>query len=147
MQWQRPARRKLMGEINVVPFIDVMLVLLVVFMVTAPLITQGVKVELPKADSSIVEDNEELTLVVSIDAEGLYYITLGAVSEENPEPVPLEQIEDNVGKIMAQNPAVPVYLEADGVIAYSVVMELFSTLEKAGVPNVLLVTQPPGPEI
>lgn len=146
MDTRRPARRKLMGEINVVPFIDVMLVLLIVFMVTAPLITQGVNVDLPKADSQTVEDNAELTLVVSVDAEGLYYISLGEVPENDPPPVPLEQIGENVGKIMNQNPSVPVYLEADTSVTHGVVMQLVSVLEKAGVPNVLFVTQPPGGE-
>lgn len=146
MDMRRPTRRKLMGEINVVPFIDVMLVLLIVFMVTAPLITQGVKVDLPKVDSPTVDDNDKLTLVVSIDAEGQYFISLGEVPEENPPPVPLEQIGDQVGKIMNQNPSVPVYVEADASVAHGVVMKLVSTLEKAGVPNVLFVTQPPGGE-
>lgn len=146
MDMRRPARRKLMGEINVVPFIDVMLVLLIVFMVTAPLITQGVKVDLPKVDSPTVDDNDKLTLVVSIDAEGQYFISLGEVPEENSPPVPLEQIGDQVGKIMNQNPSVPVYVEADASVAHGVVMKLVSTLEKAGVPNVLFVTQPPGGE-
>jgi len=147
MEIKRPGRRKLMGEINVVPLIDVMLVLLIVFMVTAPLITQGVKIDLPKVDAETVqEDDNKLTLVVSIDAEGNYFISLGEEPEENPPPVPLEQIGEQVGKIMSQNPAVPVYLEAEGANNYSVVMELMGTLQAAGVPNVLLVTQPPGVE-
>lgn len=145
MEIKRPGRRKLMGEINVVPFIDIMLVLLVVFMVTTPLITQGVKIDLPEVDSQTVqEDENKQTLVVSINGEGQYFISLGEVPEENPPPVPLEQIGEQVGKIMNQNPSVPVYLEADGANNYSVVMELMGTLQAAGVPNVLLVTQPPG---
>jgi biopolymer transport protein TolR len=147
MDVNRSSKRRLMGEINVVPLIDVMLVLLIVFMVAAPLITQGVKVDLPKVDSETVSDDEnKLTLVVSIDAEGLYYISLGEVPEENPPAVALEQIGEQVGKIMNQNPGVPVYVEADGANSYAVVMELMGTLQAAGVPNVLLVTQPPGPE-
>jgi biopolymer transport protein TolR len=147
MEIKRPGRRKLMGEINVVPFIDIMLVLLVVFMVTTPLITQGVKIDLPKVDSETVQEEEnKMTLVVSIDGEGQYFISLGEVPEEDPPAVPLEQIQDQVSKIMNQNPSVPVYLEADGANDYQVVMELFATLQAAGVPNVLLVTQPPGAE-
>jgi biopolymer transport protein TolR len=142
MKQVRRPKRKLMGEINVVPLIDVMLVLLIVFMVTAPLITQGVKVDLPKTDAKLVEDNDQLTLVVSIDAEGQYFISLGKETDEDPPVVQLGQIRDMVNKIMAQNPSVPVYLEADGANNYSKVMELMSTLESAGVPNVLLVTQP-----
>jgi biopolymer transport protein TolR len=147
MEIKRPGRRKLMGEINVVPFIDIMLVLLVVFMVTTPLITQGVKIDLPKVDSETVQEEEnKQTLVVSINGEGKYFISLGDVPEEDPPEVPLDQIRDQVSKIMNQNPSVPVYLEADGANDYSVVMELMATLQAAGVPNVLLVTQPPGAE-
>jgi len=135
-------RRKLMAEINVVPLIDVMLVLLIVFMITAPLITQGVRVDLPQADAEIVDDNNELTLVVSIDAQGQYYISLGEVSGD-PEPVPLETIGDNVSRIMNQNPGVPVFLEADAAVNYGLVISLMATLEDAGAPSVRLITQPP----
>src|SRR5210317_961667 len=114
-----------MAEINVVPLIDVMLVLLIVFMITAPLITQGVKVDLPQADAEPVEDNDQLTLVVSINADAEYFISLG--EEEDPQPVSLESIADDVGKILSQNPAVPVFLEADAAINYGHVMSLMST--------------------
>lgn len=145
MDIKRPGKRKLMGEINVVPFIDIMLVLLVVFMVTTPLITQGVKIDLPEVNAETAqEDENKQTLVVSINAEGQYFISLGEVAEDDPPPVPLEQIGEQVGKIMNQNPSVPVYLEADGANSYDIVMELMGTLQTAGVPNVLLVTQPPG---
>jgi biopolymer transport protein TolR len=136
-------RRKMMAEINVVPLIDVMLVLLIVFMVTAPLLTQGIKVDLPNADAQPVDSDEEESLVVSIDAEGLYYINLGVVDAENPEPVPLENIGDSVARIMGANPELPVYLEADQSINYGVVMSLMSTLERAGARGVLLITDPP----
>ena len=138
----RRQRRRLMAEINVVPLIDVMLVLLIVFMITAPLITQGVKVDLPQADAEIVDDNDELTLVVSIDAAGLYYISLGEVSEE-PVAVPLEIGGENVSRIMNQNPGVPVFLEADTAVNYGLVMSLMATLEDAGASSVRLITQPP----
>lgn len=140
----RRRRRKQMAEINVVPLIDVMLVLLIVFMITAPLITQGVKVDLPQADAEPVENSDELTLVVSINDEGNYFISLGA--EDNPEAVPLESIREDVSKILAQNPAVPVFLEADASINYGLVMSLMSTLASAGADNVRLITQPPSAE-
>ncbi len=138
---ERHRRRKQMSEINVVPLIDVMLVLLIVFMITAPLITQGVKVDLPQADAEPIEDSDEVTLVVSIDAEGNYFISLG--KEDNSEPVALESIGEDVAKIMNQNPAVPVFLEADQAVNYGVVMSLMSTLGDAGVADVNLITQPP----
>ena len=103
MEVKTRKRRKPMAEINVVPMIDVMLVLLIVFMITAPLITQGVKVELPEANAKAVEKNDKEVLVVSIDKNGKYYINLGKESADNPTPVPLELIEDRVGKILSAN--------------------------------------------
>ncbi len=141
----RPRRRKQMAEINVVPLIDVMLVLLIVFMITAPLITQGIKVDLPRADAEPVENGDEITLVVSINAEGSYFISLGA--EEDPQPVALERIQEDVEKILAQNPAVPVFVEADESINYGVVTRLMSTLGTAGAENLRLITQPPAAEL
>ena len=144
METKRHQRRKPMAEINVVPLIDVMLVLLIVFMITAPLITQGVKVDLPKANTEPVEENDEPTLVVSINAEGMYFISLGETADGEPEPVPLESIGEYVAKIMNQNPSVPVFLEADAANNYGVVMSLLSTLEAAGATGVRLITQPAG---
>lgn len=141
----RPRRRKQMAEINVVPLIDVMLVLLIVFMITAPLITQGIKVDLPRADAEPVENGDEITLVVSINAEGSYFISLGA--EEDPQPVALERIQEDVEKILAQNPAVPVFVEADESVNYGVVTRLMSTLGTAGAENLRLITQPPAAEL
>ena len=146
MEVNRSQRRKPISEINMVPMIDVMLVLLIVFMVTAPLMTQGIKVDLPKADAETVDDSDEETLVVSINAEGLYFISLGEVSQENPEPVALELIGEQVGKIMNQNPTLPVFVEADSMINYGLVMRLLATLEDAGATGVRLITQPPGVE-
>lgn len=138
---ERRRRRKQMAEINVVPLIDVMLVLLIVFMITAPLITQGIKVDLPQADAEPVESSEELTLVVSINAEGNYFISLG--EEEEPESVPLEKIQEDVSKILSQNPSVPIFLEADSSVSYGLVMNLMAALTNAGSDNVRLITQPP----
>lgn len=143
METNRP-KRKLMSEINVIPLIDVMLVLLVVFMITTPLMTQGIKVDLPEANAELIEDNDEPTLVVSVNAEGLYFISLGEVTQDDQPPVPLEEIGENVSKIMNQNPGVPVFVEADTSIEYGTVMNLMSTLEGAGVRGVNLITQPPG---
>jgi len=141
----RARRRKQMAEINVVPLIDVMLVLLIVFMITAPLITQGIKVDLPRADAEPVENADEITLVVSINAEGSYFISLGA--EEDPQPVALERIQEDVEKILAQNPTVPVFVEADESVNYGVVTRLMSTLATAGAENLRLITQPPAAEL
>jgi biopolymer transport protein TolR len=139
-------RRKPMAEINVVPLIDVMLVLLIVFMVTTPLITQGIKVELPEAESEVI-DQPQVSLEITIDAEGQYFINLGEEPAENPAPVPVEQIGEQVAKIMAANPSVPVYVGADGSIEYGTVITLINTLQEAGVTEPNLLTQPPGLEL
>lgn len=140
----RPHRRKQMAEINVVPLIDVMLVLLIVFMITAPLITQGIRVDLPQTDAEPVENSDEMTLVISINDAGDYFISLGA--EDNPQPVPLERIGEDVGRILDQNPGVPVFLEGDVSINYGLVTDLLATLGDAGATNVRLITRPPSAE-
>ncbi len=134
-------RRKPMAEINVVPLIDVMLVLLVVFMITTPMITQGVKVELPEANSEVIEE-PELTLEITIDAEGQYFYNLGEVEVDNPTPVAVDEIGSTVAKIMDSNPSVPVYINGDGAVPYGAVIKLFSVLQEAGVKEPRLITQP-----
>ena len=96
------SRRRPMAEINVVPYIDVMLVLLVIFMVTAPMLTQGIVVDLPEANLGPLDiDENETTLVVSIKADGSYYINVG----EDEEAVPLAKIEAQAKKIMTKDTA------------------------------------------
>src|SRR5690606_5055981 len=131
MEVRTRQRRKPMSEINVVPLIDVMLVLLIVFMVTTPLITQGIKVELPQANSEVMEE-QEITLEITIDAQGQYFVNLGEVAADNLTPVPVEQIGEQVAKIMEANPSVPVYINGDTSIEYGLVVRLMSTLQEAG---------------
>ncbi len=134
-------RRKPMAEINVVPYIDVMLVLLVIFMVAAPLLVQGIQIEVPKANSGPLElDEDEPALVVSVDAEGNYFINVGAEAE----PVPLELIADRAGKILSANPDIKVLVEGDETIAYGNVVRLMGILQTAGAVNIGLITEPPG---
>jgi biopolymer transport protein TolR len=133
-------KRKPMAEINVVPYIDVMLVLLVVFMVTAPLLMQGVKVELPKAPSTPLENKEDEPLIVSVKADGTYYLNLG---EAQQAAKPLKEISDTVGKILRQKPATPVLVWGDTAVSYGVVVNLMTELQSAGAPSVGLVTDPP----
>ena len=144
MEVSRRQRRKPMAEINVVPMIDIMLVLLIVFMVTTPLITQGVKVDLPKVDTKTVPDTDKPVLVVSINKDGKYFIILGKESDDNAQPVALEKIGESVSKILSANPGVPVYVEGDGAINYGVVMNLLKTLQDAGATSAQLITQPSG---
>ncbi len=132
-------RRKPMSEINVVPYIDVMLVLLVIFMVTAPLMTQGIKVELPAADSEAIEvtDPDDF-LVVSVDAAGQYYLNVG----ERESALTLVDLVGQVQKIMSAQPAMKVLIEGDQAVPYGRVMQVMDELKNSGVEDVGLVTQP-----
>lgn len=132
-------KRKPLAEINVVPYIDVMLVLLIIFMVTAPLLMQGVKVDLPQAPSSPLDDSDEEPLIVSIKADGSYYINLG---QKGDEQKPLGKIVDQVSKILRQKPQTPVLVWGDKTIQYGLVVNLMSLLQGAGAPSVGLVTEP-----
>lgn len=136
--YQRVRRRKV-AEINVVPYIDVMLVLLIIFMVTAPLITQGVKVDLPKTtDAQPLDKDTKPPLVASVDAEGRYYITLGA---NDKEPLSAEEVATLVKAHLLVNPDTPVVVNGDGAVSYNAVIQLMVLLQTvAGVPSVGLMT-------
>lgn len=136
----KAARRKPMSEINVVPYIDVMLVLLVIFMVTAPLMTQGIDVDLPDAHSGpLAVDENEPTLVVSVKADNTYYINTG----DEEEPVELATIADRAGKIIKSNPTIKVLVEGDESLSYGVVVNVMNVLQGAGAQNIGLITEPP----
>jgi len=132
-------KRKLVAEINVVPYIDVMLVLLIVFMITAPLLMQGVKVDLPEAPSNPLEEQEKEPLIVSVKADGTFYLDLG--NGKNEEET-LDKIQETVSKVLAQQPATPVLVWGDKNVSYGIVVNLMSRLQQAGAPNVGLVTEP-----
>lgn len=137
-------KRKPMGEINVVPFIDVMLVLLVVFMVTAPLLNQGIEVELPEANNEPLAIDENLeTLVVSLTAAGEYFISVGATGEDR-EPVTLDTLGTQVGIITSANPSIQVLVEGDAAAGWGAMVNLITTLQAAGVANPNFITQPLG---
>ena len=134
-------KRRLVAEINVVPYIDVMLVLLIVFMVTAPLLMQGVKVELPQAPSAPLENKDQEPLIVSIKADGSYYLDLG--NGKNIQET-LPSIIEKVTKVLRQQPKTPVLVWGDARVNYGDVVTLMSELQNAGAPSVGLVTEPPG---
>ncbi len=135
-------KRKPMSEINVVPYIDVMLVLLVVFMVTAPLLNQGIEVDLPQANNEPLDIDENLeTLVISITAEQEYFISLGATTE-NREAVSLETIGTQVGQVINANPSIQVMVEGDTNANWGAMIALITTLQNAGVASPNFITQP-----
>ena len=133
------AKRKLVAEINVVPYIDVTLVLLVVFMITAPLLMQGVKVELPDANSAPMNTKDQEPFIVSIKADGSYWIDVKGTNETQA----LSVIKDRVTKVLRQKPKTPILVWGDSSVDYGVVVNLMSELQLAGAPAVGLVTEPP----
>lgn len=136
----RQKRRKPMSEINVVPYIDVMLVLLIIFMVTAPMLMQGVKVELPQAAALPVGKQDDEPLIVSIKADGSYYINIGRDKETSQS---LGVVQDKVGKIMRRKPQTTVLVWGDKSVPYGDVVALMAALQAAGAPSVGLVTENP----
>ncbi len=133
-------KRKLMGEINVVPYIDVMLVLLVIFMVTAPLLTQGVEVELPKAGAAPIEQVADTTpLVLSVDADGNLYLDVG---DDEEEPLGAGAIVERVGIVLRNQPETPVLVKADRNVPYGNVVGAMVLLQRGGADKVGFVTDP-----
>ena len=131
-------KRKLVAEINVVPYIDVTLVLLVVFMITAPLLMQGVKVELPVANSAPLDKQKQDPLIISIKSDGTYWIDENGTNIANS----LSFIKDRVAKVLRQKPNTPVLVWGDTAVDYGSVVDLMSQLQLAGAPSVGLVTEP-----
>ena len=122
------------------PYIDVMLVLLVVFMITAPMLMQGVEVELPQAPSEVMDENEDEPILVSIKADGSLYVDL----LENPdEAKTAEEIADIIGRVLAESPNASVLVWGDRSVPYGEVVGLMTLLQNSGAERVGLVTEPP----
>jgi biopolymer transport protein TolR len=127
-----------MGEINVVPYIDVMLVLLVIFMVTAPMLSQGIKVDLPKAGAEPIQPDKLEPLVLSIDRDARLYLNIG-----NPEtPLTAERVLEVASAAMRREPERPVLVKADTAVAYGRVVEGMVLLQQSGAKKVGFVTEP-----
>lgn len=133
-------RRKPMSEINVVPYIDVMLVLLVIFMITAPLITQGVKVELPQADAEPLSEESEAPLVISVNRMGELFLNVGDSKES---PLDDEPLMLRVAAVLKHKPKTPVMVRGDAQVDYGRVVHAMVLAQAAGAPSVGLVTEPP----
>jgi len=128
-----------MGDINVVPYIDVMLVLLVIFMVTAPMLSQGIKVDLPKAGAEPIQPDDLEPLVLSVDRDGLMYLNIGD-PQQALEP---DRALEVASAAMRREPERPVLVKADTAVAYGRVVEGMVLLQQAGAKKVGFVTQPP----
>jgi len=133
-------RRKPMSEINVVPYIDVMLVLLIIFMVTAPLITQGVKVELPQADAEPLSEDSEEPLIISVNREGELYLNVG---DNKGDPLEDENLMVRVAAVLKHKPKTPVMVRGDSQVDYGRVVHAMVLAQAAGAPSVGLITEPP----
>ena len=131
--------RRLMGEINVVPYIDVMLVLLVIFMVTAPMLSQGIEVDLPKAAAEPIDSESLDPLVLSIERDGRMYLNLG-----NPQAeLTSDRVLEVASAALRREPRRPVLVKADTAVAYGRVVEGMVLLQQAGAEKVGFVTEPP----
>ena len=137
MSFERKRRRKV-SEINVVPYIDVMLVLLIIFMVTAPLITQGVKVDLPQGEAEPLPTDTKPPLIASVDADGNYYLAVAGDNDHTQRTI--EEMATLVQAHLQLNPNVPVVVKGDRLVAYQTVIDLMVVLQDAGVPSVGLMT-------
>lgn len=136
---RRRSRARPMAEINVTPFVDVMLVLLIVFMVAAPLLTVGVPVELPKSAAGALSGDEEEPLSITITAAGEVQIQTTQVAREDLVP--------RLRAIATERASDRVFLRADGAVAYAEVMQIMGALSAGGFSNVGLVTDTGGPAL
>jgi len=144
---KRPQKLKLNAEMNVVPYIDVMLVLLVIFMVTAPMLTQGIKIDLPKVDADVMPASQQQRIVtLSIQANGQYYWNIG--SEVNTDKVTdqainLVNMQHKLMPLIQKDKSLQFYVRADQDADYQLVAQAIATLQKSGVTNLGLVTEEP----
>ena len=136
---RRLRTRKLKSEINVVPYIDVMLVLLIIFMVTAPLLNLGVDIELPQSDARPLEQRQD-PVVVSVDRDGNLFLTVGGADQQ---AVTVDEMSTTVAAFVRQNPDVAVYVAGDRDTPYQLVYEVLTALQtRAGVERAGLMSQP-----
>ena len=129
---------KYLAEINVIPYVDIMLVLLLIFMVTAPFIIQGINVDLPKVDSAPIDDFENNSLTISINSSGKYYLELDTFKDQE---LTLEKIENELKKIITSN-KVEVFIRADSQVIFDDVAKLMSSLQKLKPNSINFLTEP-----
>lgn len=133
-------RKRPMSEINVVPYIDVMLVLLVIFMITAPLLSQGVKVDLPRVPSKPLQQINKDPVIINVDHNGNFFINYG---ENQDKPVAPGDLVNRINALLKYQPDIPVLVGGDKDVSYGRVVELMALLQGAGVPSVGMITEPP----
>lgn len=131
----RTRKKKLMSEINVVPYIDVMLVLLIIFMITAPLLKQGVDVQLPQAKAQTVDSKDQENLVVTVDSKGRYFL--------DDREIKAEALGKKAAAMIALRPQIQVLVRGDRDVPYGKVVRAMVLLQTAGAKSVGLLTEPP----
>ena len=136
----RRRRKKIIAEINIVPYIDVMLVLLVIFMITVPLLNQGIEIDLPQAAAEPLPPSELTTLVLEVNRQGDYYLHLAG---EQAEQLDSATVLARTAAILQRNPATPVLVRADQRVDYGTVVRAMVLLQRAGAPKVGLSTELP----
>lgn len=140
-------KRKPKAEMNVVPYIDVMLVLLVIFMVTAPMMTQGVQIELPKVAAEALEpENPSSVVTLSIDAEGGYHWNIGEsvrTDDYQHRSASLEELTRELSAAIQTQPDIQVFIRADAGAGYGVVVAGMAALQQAGISQLGLITEAP----
>ena len=135
-------RRKPMSEINVVPYIDVMLVLLVIFMAAAPMLAQGIQLDLPKEPSEPLERSEQDPLIVSIQRDGSMYLNVGS-DEDEPVSISQTELQDRAMRVLRARPDVPIFVRGDAELPYGTIVNVMTILQQAGAESVGLLTDPP----
>jgi len=139
-------RRGPMAEINVVPYIDVTFVLLMIFMITAPLVQTGVDVDLPEAEAESVDLADNTPVIVSIKKDGSFYVDIGNGDEEASTPVNEATLRTRVAAVFRNNPKAQLYVRGDHDVDYGSVVKVMVELKKTGAPKVGLMTSPPPEE-
>jgi biopolymer transport protein TolR len=136
-------KRGPMAEINVVPYIDVTFVLLMIFMITAPLVQTGVEVDLPEAEAESVDLQDQTPVIVSIRKDGTFYVDIGNGDEEADAPVDVETVKSRVATVFKNNPKAQLYVRGDHEVDYGSIVKVMVELKKTGAPKVGLMTAPP----
>jgi len=140
---RRSLRKRVIAEINVVPYIDVMLVLLVIFMITVPLLNQGVEIDLPQAEAELLPPSDQQPLVLSVDRTGAYYLN---VADDPHQPLDAESVLLRTTAVLQRNPLTSVLVQADEQVDYGTVVSAMVLLQRAGADTVGLSTRMPDSE-
>ncbi|MBT8419899.1 MAG: protein TolR [Gammaproteobacteria bacterium] len=134
------AKKRRISDINIVPYIDVMLVLLVIFMITAPLLTQGVKVDLPQAPAEPLQREDRDPLIVTVDAKARLYLNYG---DAQKEPIATDTLLYRVHALLRRHPNTPILVRGDRTVPYGNVVAVMTLLQQAGASSVGLITKAP----